>query len=236
MRKPFKDIGEWPASGGVILAEGERAGQFIEELERCISLGEEVIKGLKAARKELDAMVLMVEEAIKKAEEEQEEKGEESGEAKREMEEIVRLKAALENARDRLAEGLDQLITSSEELLDILTSYRKDETKRNSLGRKVELQENDVFSTCLIILTRAEGLWYRRRTVGVPEPIGRMIEEAVAGAIRAISPWVANCIRWARVALPPTKPLHDVLMEVKASFADALLHALRIEEERPIAG
>ena len=121
--------------------------------------------------------------------------------------------------------ALDDLRKGVSDLKARLENYRK--IKLPITG--VDLPNNDVYTMCLNLIARVEGLWYRGVVIvrtSRSKEIGNVIINHATKAVTTVSPWIGDCLRWVRRAIPPTRPLHDVLIEVEAAFADALLQVL----------
>ena len=203
---------------------GAEQEDLLRRLEELIEEGER----LKGALKDLEGLVIKaITEFVKK---ELEESAREEGRpvSEEEMERVVKERTAILSRRPlALLEDLGRIVGK---LVEELKSYRDDEEKRAMLGEGLDLPENKVFSTCLSVLARTEALWLGLSPVAMPAEVVMVIKSAIRGAIGEIGPWAARCIRWAREALPPTRPLHDVLMETEATLAETLPLVLMREE------
>ncbi|MEM2703918.1 MAG: hypothetical protein QXR45_12245 [Candidatus Bathyarchaeia archaeon] len=142
--------------------------------------------------------------------------------------EADKIKKSIENEEVMftLLEGFDGVDKAVNELCEKLKDSKE------NIGRKLDLLENSVFNQCLVVLSRAIGLWYR---MGATYFIKENVETTnilLIDLMNSLGFWVGDCIRWSREANPPIKPLHDLLMEVKATFADNLVEALIFESKR----
>ena len=194
--------------------------ELLRRLEELIKEGED----LKSALDGLEGIVIeAITKSVKKG---LEERAREEGRpiSEEEVKRVSRRSLALLKDLGRIVD----------KLVEELKSYRDDEEKRAMLGEELDLPENKVFSTCLSVLARTEALWLGLSPATTPAEAAGAVAEVrlnVGKAIPGIGSWVARCIRWAKEALPPTKPFHDVLMETEATLAEALLLVLVREEK-----
>lgn len=103
---------------------------------------------------------------------------------------------------------------------------------RNIIGENLDLPENHVFTCCLTVLNRAMGLWYRGIvifSIRNEEKINEWRNNLMLN-LTLLGQWVGDCIRWSCEANPPIRPLHDLLMETTAIFADNLVESLKVEK------
>ena len=199
--------------------------ELLRRLEELIKDGER----LKGALDGLEGPIIKaITEFVKKRLEESARK-EGRSISEKEMERVVEERTAILSKRPlALLKDLRRIV---DKLVEELNSYRDKEDKRAMLGEKLDLPENEVFSTCLSVLARTEALWLGLSSVAMPAEVVMAIKSAIREAIGEIGHWAARCIRWAGEALPPTRPFHDVLVETEATLAEALLLVLVREEK-----
>ncbi|MEM2561820.1 MAG: hypothetical protein QXT06_05780 [Candidatus Bathyarchaeia archaeon] len=157
-----------------------------------------------------------------------------SGRLDRLIEEGERMAGEFKNIRESikdegvmftLLEGFDGAEKAVNELCEKLRGSRE------NIGRKLDLLENSVFEQCLIVLSRAIGLWYKKKAIVLIKERETIVRRLMTD-LGLLGFWVGSCIRWSREANPPIRPLHDLLMEVIATFADNLVEALMFEEKQ----